>query len=155
MATERRKRGAGPEARKLGLLIVYLRMEGGLLQKELARLIGVSDSRLSDWEWGKVHPQGASLDKVAAAFGLERSGLVELAGRLHRMVERGLARLRTGSAGAEVRQIDRPGLVRRIEVVRRQRRDLEIERAEIDETLRQLERDENYLHFQLRTLDER
>lgn len=152
MSSERRKQGAGPEARQVGLLIVYLRMREGLLQKDLAEMIGVSDSRLSDWEWGKVYPQGASLDKVAGAFGLERHPFLDLARGLHRYVGRRVEERRQPDI-AEADLDDRQVLVERLEEVERKRRDAEADQKVGDETLRRLEREASYLYLKLRLLD--
>lgn len=148
MPTDRRTKGASPELRALGRLIVYLRMDAGISQKELAATLRTSSSQLSNWEWGQVELQVRSREKIAAAFDLDFLALEDLAQRLDRSVTRYLARL--GRSVAEpTGERDAAALERLIEAARLRRRDLEAERVEIEEAIRATGHEEQSLRNQL------
>lgn len=54
-----------------------VRMQHGLRQWDLARLIGISESSLSKIETGRIRPSGIVLGKLAAALGVSSEILQE------------------------------------------------------------------------------
>lgn len=87
----RRERLAAPAARsgyqrtqratELGERIRALREANGLSQAELARLIGSTQPSIARLEAGRVSPTLETLDRVAAALGVELVVTLEPAGR--------------------------------------------------------------------------
>jgi transcriptional regulator with XRE-family HTH domain len=148
MPTDRRTKGASPELRALGRLIVYLRMDAGISQKELAATLRTSSSQLSNWEWGQVELQVRSREKIAAAFDLDFLALEDLAQRLDRSVTRYLAHRGRGVA-EPTGETDAASVDSLIEAVRLRRRDLEVERIEIEEAIRATGHEEQSLRNQL------
>lgn len=57
------------------LNIKELRVQRGLKQHQLAKLIGVGQGRISDYESGKKLPGPGRLPTIAAALGVEISDL--------------------------------------------------------------------------------
>jgi transcriptional regulator with XRE-family HTH domain len=55
-----------------------LRRNAGLTGVELARLVGISQSRISRIETGHLVPQADEVDRLATALGLDSSGRAEL-----------------------------------------------------------------------------
>ncbi len=47
------------------------RMEGGLSQKELAERLGVSSPTVGQWESGRRNPKDETLQRIAAALGVD------------------------------------------------------------------------------------
>jgi transcriptional regulator with XRE-family HTH domain len=148
MPTDRRTKGASPELRALGRLIVYLRMDAGVSQKKLAATLRTSSSQVSKWEWGQVDLQVRSREKIAAAFDLDFLALEDLAQRLDRSVTRYFAHRGRGVA-EPTDETDAASVESLIEALRLRRRDLEAERIEIDEAIRATGHEEQSLRNQL------
>jgi len=55
----------------IGELIVHLREEKKITQKELAKRAGLSSSGLSEIESGKKMPRFATLEKIASALDMD------------------------------------------------------------------------------------
>lgn len=49
----------------------------GKTQKELAAIVGVSPSTLSDWMKGKKYPRIDKIERLASFFGITKSDLIE------------------------------------------------------------------------------
>lgn len=64
------------DLKKTGALIAGRRKEKALTQKELARILGVTDKAVSRWETGKGFPDPAILQPLAAALDLSVTQLV-------------------------------------------------------------------------------
>ncbi len=47
------------------------RLEQGLLQRNLAKIIGVNEMTIVNWEKGRVRPTKRNLEKLRALFGFE------------------------------------------------------------------------------------
>lgn len=148
MPTDRRTKGASPELRALGRLIVYLRMDAGTSQKELAATLRTSSSQLSKWERGQVNLQVRSREKIAAAFDLDFLALEDLAQRLDRSVTRYFAH-RGRSVAEPTDETDAASVESLIEAIRLRRRDLQAERIEIEEAIRATGHEELSLRNQL------
>lgn len=152
MPADRRSEKGRPELRALGRLIVYLRMDEGLSQQDLAQSIGTSKSQLSKWERGQVNMRPSSLERLAAAFGLSPHDLMELAGWADRSIGRRLARLKSEVAEPPEKRDDETILKVQIEEARLRRRDLEAERSDIDEAIRAAVREELFPRLRLEML---
>jgi transcriptional regulator with XRE-family HTH domain len=61
----------GEGRKEIGEAIVKARAARGMLQRDLAKLIGTSSSALSLIEAGKRHPLLSTIHKIADALGLE------------------------------------------------------------------------------------
>lgn len=61
-----------------GLLLKSLRERRGLTQAEFARLLGIKQGRVSDYERGKKSPAIDRLPTIAAALGVEIDDLVKI-----------------------------------------------------------------------------
>ncbi len=57
-------------------IIKRLRLEHRYEQGEFARLIGVSQATVSDWEHGKKVPKTANLEKMSRLFGVSTLALL-------------------------------------------------------------------------------
>ena len=55
---------------KVGRLILSLRQERGLTQKQLAESLGLSDRTISQWERGLGLPDVSLLRELSAVFGV-------------------------------------------------------------------------------------
>ena len=55
---------------KVGRLILSLRQERGLTQKQLAESLGLSDRTISKWERGLGLPDVSLLRELSAVFGV-------------------------------------------------------------------------------------
>lgn len=67
-------------------IVRALRKKAGITQEELARIVGVVQPTVSDWEKARKDPSGPRLKKLAEYFGVEESvilgrGMVGLSGR--------------------------------------------------------------------------
>lgn len=60
----------------LGQRIAYARHKKGLSQKELGKLVGVSDPTVSDWEWGNANPKMCRLPKIAEVLEVSEDWLI-------------------------------------------------------------------------------
>lgn len=63
----------------IGERISYFRRKRGLMQKELAKLVGVSAQTISVWEKGVISPSSAKFEKIAEALGITVTELLDLA----------------------------------------------------------------------------
>lgn len=61
---------------ELGRLLVQLRKEKGIYQRELARLLGVSIGTISNYEHGVHNPDPETLNKLADYFGVSTDYLL-------------------------------------------------------------------------------
>ena len=68
------------DCEKIGALILRLRRERGMTQRQLARLLSVTDKAVSKWERGLGCPDVSLLPGLSAALGVELTAL--LAGEL-------------------------------------------------------------------------
>jgi transcriptional regulator with XRE-family HTH domain len=64
-------------ATALGARIRALREEKEMKQWQLAYVVGTLQNRVSDWEMGLRQPTLPSLEKLAAAFGITVSDLLD------------------------------------------------------------------------------
>lgn len=70
--SSRRRAKADPDrAEAIGCAVRLARLERGMTQLELGRLVGVSDRSISELEWGDTMPYPRSLAAIAAALGCE------------------------------------------------------------------------------------
>lgn len=153
MPVDRPSKERSPELGALGRLIVYLRTARGASQQDLAKAIGTSPSQVSKWEGGQVEIRPSSREKIAAAFGLSRHDLEELARRVDRIVTwkvRGLE----SNAKELIPRLDPPALRDLLGRVRLFRRDLEAERADIDRLIQDAAFDEGHLQVELKKHEE-
>ena len=51
--------------------------ESGLMQKEIAKAVGVSSGTFSDWVCGRAYPRMDKLERLANFFHIKKSDLVE------------------------------------------------------------------------------
>ena len=58
------------DKQKFGVFVAMLRKEKGLTQKELAKLLYISDKAVSKWETGVSIPDTALLVPMADLFGI-------------------------------------------------------------------------------------
>ena len=65
---------------KVGRLILSLRQERGLTQKQLAESLGLSDRTISKWERGLGLPDVSLLRELSAVFGVN---IEQQIGRAH------------------------------------------------------------------------
>lgn len=56
---------------KIGLMIYDARVSVGLTQRKLAKIAGVAETSVNNWENGKICPSADKLDKVLRACGYE------------------------------------------------------------------------------------
>jgi DNA-binding XRE family transcriptional regulator len=57
--------------RTLAELIRKWRLEPGLFQRDLAKMIGVNEMTIVNWEKGRVRPTKRNLEKLRAVLGFE------------------------------------------------------------------------------------
>lgn len=69
-----------PKKKSLGAVLAAAREAHGLSQRQLARLLEVSPSRVNSWESGLDVPNATALVKLAQQLELRASELFELAG---------------------------------------------------------------------------
>ena len=62
---------------EFGNLLLQLRTESGLTQKELADLLDISDKTVSKWETGVSKPTTDTLKRLATIFNVEVSTLLD------------------------------------------------------------------------------
>lgn len=63
-------------------IIVRLRKEKNITQKQLADKLNVTDKAVSKWERGLSYPDITSISKLASVLGVDSSYLIEI-GRAH------------------------------------------------------------------------
>ena len=63
------------DKQKFGVFVAMLRKEKGLTQKELAKLLYISDKAVSKWETGVSIPDTALLVPMADLFGIGNGAL--------------------------------------------------------------------------------
>lgn len=61
---------------RIGNLIREARLKSGLKQKELAEKVGVSESRISQYEGGTQNPRIETIEKIAAALDVSPGNLL-------------------------------------------------------------------------------
>jgi len=57
--------------------IKRLRLQYGLTQTELAKIAGVTDKAVCNWESGLAEPRMGSIEKIAKHFNLKKSELID------------------------------------------------------------------------------
>lgn len=57
--------------------IKRVRGQYGLTQSELAKIAGVTDKAVSNWESGLAEPRMGAIEKIANHFGLRKSDLID------------------------------------------------------------------------------
>ncbi len=62
---------------ELGIRIKQQRLENRLKQKELAELVGISNTYLSDIETGRTNPSIETLKKIAQILNIRVSNLLD------------------------------------------------------------------------------
>ena len=62
---------------KIGALILSLRKENGLTQKQLAERLNISDKTVSKWERGQGLPDISLMPKISRVFGIDMEKILE------------------------------------------------------------------------------